>query len=343
MKEIEWLCSLLVSAMYAGLFVTYNEGHFSRCEGPPRTRPVFRLICTWFLVILSSSSRLIGFRFFWTRLTNRFLRIRRVVRLIILVEQAITLLRGISVSFISLWYEVYQRSGKGFPSLARECWLGKCWKKSILALQHQYPERDESFRPEMKECLQSVDILEKAIVLWCCTKFGMRLGKRCLLMKDGHNHRYLFVYQGSSYRGVGFPASKGRFPQTRLDCSSVKFPGRGEELHLDKRCIHLACGLPTMANVQSVDGLSGRLTSALCNPPGMYSMGNSFMTGKGCEALNIPTFIIALSKIQHFVGVNVFLQTLIKFTILPMIPASFKYMLSTSTSRKPICTWYLTI
>ena len=185
MKGIEWLCSLLVSAMYAGLFVTYNEGHFSSCEGPPRTRPVFRLICTWFLVILSSLSRLIGLRFFWTRLVNRFLRIRRVVRLIILVEQAITLLRGISV-LSSLWYED-QRSWKGFPSLARECWLGKFWKKSILVFQHQYPERDENFRPEMKECLQSVDILEKAIVLWCCTKFGMRFGKRCLLMKDGHN------------------------------------------------------------------------------------------------------------------------------------------------------------
>ena len=68
------------------------------------------------------------------------------------------------------------------------------------------------------------------------------------------------------------------------------------------------------------------------------------MTGNGCEAYNIlTTYPIALSKIQHPVGVNIFLQTLIKFTIFPMIPASFEYILSTSTSRKPICTWYLTI
>ena len=34
--ESEWYCSLLLSAMYAGLFAL-NEGHFFYCEGPPCT------------------------------------------------------------------------------------------------------------------------------------------------------------------------------------------------------------------------------------------------------------------------------------------------------------------
>ena len=53
-KDLEWLSSLLVSAMYAGLFVTYNEGGFSRRERPPCTRLAFRSICIWLLIILSS-------------------------------------------------------------------------------------------------------------------------------------------------------------------------------------------------------------------------------------------------------------------------------------------------
>ena len=53
-KDLEWLSSLLVSAMYAGLFVTYNEGGFSRRERPPCTRLAFRSICIWLLIILNS-------------------------------------------------------------------------------------------------------------------------------------------------------------------------------------------------------------------------------------------------------------------------------------------------
>ena len=203
MRDFEWLCSLSVSAMYAGLFVTYNEGQIFRCEGLPCTAPlpiwvVFGLLVFKLIVICESNSSW----FFWTRLETRFLRIRRVVRLIISIEQAITLLRGIFVSF-SLWYEVYQRSGKGFPSLARECWLGKSWKKSILAFQHQYPERDESFRPELKQWLhRSVDVRERAIVLRCCGKiFGTRPDEGCLLTKDGHNRQLVTLCQ-ESYCGT---------------------------------------------------------------------------------------------------------------------------------------------
>ena len=251
---------MLVSAMYAGLFVTYNEGGFSRRERPPCTRLAFRSICIWLLIILSSLC--ISGPFFWTRLNTRFLRlrIRRVVRLIISIEQAITLLRGIFVSF-SLWYEVYQRSGKGFPSLARECWLGKSWKKSILAFQHQYPERDESFRPELKECLQSVDILEKAIVLWCCTKFGMRLGKRCLLMKDGHNRQFASLCQESYCGGVCRSTLAKRDPQ-RLECSTAESGVRGERFYWDNRFI--------MAAMSGDDDLPGPLTSSLRLFIGIY-------------------------------------------------------------------------
>ena len=167
MREFEWCCSLLVSAMYAGLFVTHNEGHFFRCEGLPCTAPlpiwfVFGLLVFKLIVICESISSCD----FWTRLMNKFLRIRRVYGWISSIEQAMTLLCGIFVLF-SFWYK-YWKSETRVSSLAKE-WPGKSWKKSILAFQHQYLEKDESFRPEMKECLQSVDILEKAIVLWCCT------------------------------------------------------------------------------------------------------------------------------------------------------------------------------
>ena len=198
--------------MYAGLFVTYNEGQFSRCERPPCTRLAFRSICIWLLIILSSLC--ISGRFFWTRLKTRFLRIRRVVRLIISIEQAITLLRGIFVSF-SLWYELYQRSGDGSPSLARECWPGKSWKERFLAFQHQSPERDESFRPELKQWLhRSVDVRERAIVLRCCGKiFGTRPDEGCLLTKDGHNRQLVTLCQESYCGGVHRSTLTKRPPQ----------------------------------------------------------------------------------------------------------------------------------
>ena len=57
----EWFCSLLLSAMYAGLF-TFNEGHFFYCEGPPCTCTAFLSVCIWFLVKLSPFSSPIRFR-----------------------------------------------------------------------------------------------------------------------------------------------------------------------------------------------------------------------------------------------------------------------------------------
>ena len=59
MRESEWCCFLLVSAMYAGLFVTHNEGHFFRCEGRPCTAPlpiwfVFGLLVFKLIVICES-------------------------------------------------------------------------------------------------------------------------------------------------------------------------------------------------------------------------------------------------------------------------------------------------
>ena len=56
----EWYCSLLQSAMYAGVS-TLNEGHFLYCEGPPCTCPAFLSVCIWFLVILSPVYSLIRF------------------------------------------------------------------------------------------------------------------------------------------------------------------------------------------------------------------------------------------------------------------------------------------
>ena len=61
MRELEWCCFLLVSAMYAGSFVTHNEGHFFRCEGLPCTAPlliwfVFGLLVFKLIVICESNS-----------------------------------------------------------------------------------------------------------------------------------------------------------------------------------------------------------------------------------------------------------------------------------------------
>ena len=74
----------------------------------------------------------------------------------------------------------------------------------------------------------------------CFDYTGARLDNKHLSVKHGHNHWCLFVYQGSDGRGVGQSASKGRFPQALLDCSSVESLGRGEELYLDRRCIHVS-------------------------------------------------------------------------------------------------------
>ena len=164
-------------------------------------------------------------------------------------------------------------------------------------------------------------------------------------MKYGHNHWCLFVYQGSDGRGVGQSASKGRFPQTLLDCSSVESLGRGEELYLDRRCIHESAwttnygefterGRPLRSvNVSSLllqwDVLDGN------HPPPM--------TGEGCEALNILIPYLALSKVQLHVGINILHGASIKLPPVPMISAVFEYMLSTPPSRIPCCTWFQTI
>ena len=56
----EWYCSLLQSAMYAGVS-TLNEVHFLYCEGPPCTCPAFLSVCIWFLVLLNPVYGLIRF------------------------------------------------------------------------------------------------------------------------------------------------------------------------------------------------------------------------------------------------------------------------------------------
>ena len=134
--------------MYAGLFVTYNEGQIFRCEGLPCTAPlpiwvVFGLLVSKLIVICES----IWSCDFWTRLMNKFLRIRRVYRWTSSIEQAITLLRGIFVSLLP--GVIIGNVGKDPPLWQKSTWLGKSWKKSFLAFQHQSPERDESFRPEL--------------------------------------------------------------------------------------------------------------------------------------------------------------------------------------------------
>ena len=152
------------------------------------------------------------------------------------------------------------------------------------------------------------------------------------------------MYQGSDGRGVGQSASKGRFPQTLLDCSSVESLGRGEELYLDRRCIHVSAwttnygefterGRPFRSvNVSSLllqwDVLDG-------NPPPP-------MTGEGCEALNIFILYLALSKVQLHVGINILHGASIKLPPEPMISVIFEYMLSTPASM-PFRTWYQTI
>ena len=63
------------------------------------------------------------------------------------------------------------------------------------------------------------------------------------------------------------------------------------------------------------------------------------LTGKGCEALNIYTTILyALSKIQLFVGMNKFPETLVKVLLFPKISWSIGHILNTS-SGTPIRVW----
>ena len=120
-----------------------------------------------------------------------------------------------------------------FSPLARGCSSstsrleGTIWDK----IRHN-PGLSARSGAELKRRSHFVKVVSKwqrMVAQLCFDYTGARLDNKPLPVKDGHTHWYLFVYQGSSYRGVGFPAPKGRFPQTRLDCSSVEFPGRGEE------------------------------------------------------------------------------------------------------------------
>ena len=155
-----------------------------------------------------------------------------------------------------------------------------------------------------------MDILEKAIVLWCCTKFRMRLGKRCLLTKDGHNRQFASLCQESYCGGVCRSTLAKRAPQ-RLDCSTAESGIRGERFYWDNRF--------TMAAMQGDVDLSGPLTSSFRLFTGIYLAPN-IMTGNGCEAYNILiTYLLALSKIQLCVGMNGFPETWVKVLLFPKI------------------------
>ena len=142
----------------------------------------------------------------------------------------------------------------------------------------------------------SLDIWEKAFVLWCCINIGKRLDKRCLLTKDGHNRQFATLCQESYCGGVRRSTLAKRVPQ-RLDCSPAELGDRGERLYWNYRL--------TMAAMQGVDDLTGPLMSSFRLFIGTYLAQNT-MT-ESCEASNIYIPTLALSKIQHSVGVNVFL------------------------------------
>ena len=143
-----------------------------------------------------------------------------------------------------------RRNEMRFSPLARGCssstsrWEGTIWDKNPAL-----PGVGSSFGAKLKQNSPPVEIVSKRRrtgAQLCCDhkekniNTGARPDDKHLLVKYGHNHWCLFVYQGSDGRGVGQSAPKGRFPQTLLDCSSVESLGRGEELYLDRRCIHVS-------------------------------------------------------------------------------------------------------
>ena len=177
-------------------------------------------------------------------------------------------------------------------------------------------------------------IWERAVVLWCCIKIGTRPDEGCLLTKDGHNRQLVTLCQESYCGGVHRSTLTKRLPQ-RLCCSLSAEPGDpGERSHWNNRS--------SMTAMQGADDLSGLLPSAFRLFTGTYLAQNP-MTGKCCEASNIFVPYLALSKVQHHVGIDVLLGAWIKLPLYLMISAIFEYWLSTPASGMPFCTWCQTI
>ena len=217
--------------------------------------------------------------------------------------------------------------------------------------QHRYPDLGESPGLELNRSALTVNSGSKqrrTLAFWCCKQIGTRLDSKHVSVTHGHNYWYVcFAYQESGDWGTGcYVLVLRRHPHGRSYCSSVESDDLGKGLHLRKRYIHLGRGIPAIANMQSMDHsgvlmsglsysfeytarLSFRTRNSMENPP--------LLTGKGCEASNIYiTFSIALSEIQHHVGMDVFLETSINFPLFPMIPAILVYLLSTRALGMPL-------
>ena len=295
--------------MYAGTLFTgnvLNKGDFLYREGRPCTAPSFG----WFIFGLVIKLEVIYGPFtafyHWTRLKVMHLRFWRSYWMGQFSRASYNLTLGY-LHVVSSWYS----SGKveeGSSLLAKRR-LDEIWKKNILAFQHQSPEWDDSSRPGLKKWLhRSLDFWERAFVLWCCIEIGTRLGKRCLLTKDGHNRQFVTLCQESYCGGVHRPTLAKRPPQ-RLCCSPPAEPGnRGER--------------SSMTAMRGADNLSGLLTSSLRLFIGTYLAQNS-MTGS-CEALNIIT---------TYPLPNGFPETLVKVLLFPKLSSSIEHIPNTPAGK----------
>ena len=163
-------------------------------------------------------------------------------------EQAVTWLMGIFILLCLRGRRWRRRNEMRFSPLARGCssstsrWEGTIWDKNPalpgVGCSFGAKLRRIHIQWKLYRCGEGLGLSCAVIIKEKIINTGARPDDKHLLVKYGHNHWCLFVYQGSDGRGVGQSASKGRFPQTLLDCSSVESLGRGEELYLDRRCIH---------------------------------------------------------------------------------------------------------
>ena len=230
-----------------------------------------------------------------------------------------------------------------FSPLARGCssstsrWEGTIWDE----IQHT-PRLSASSEAEVKQRSHHVKLASK----WrrigahlCCDYTGMGPGNMHSL-----TYMAITVCVFMCIGGVRSAASLMRLqrcviPQdASIACLSC-LVARLETLFLEMLYLHRDMVWNTSCStykeqrcpVPALLSDSGEVTTNDRNPPSPYGW-------KGCEASNIFVPYLALSKVQHHVGIDVLLEAWIRLPLYPMISDILEYWLSTPASGMPLCT-----
>ena len=197
-------------------------------------------------------------------------------------EQAVTWLMGIFISLALRGRRWRRRNEMRFSPLARGCssstsrWEGTIWDKNPAL-----PGVGSSFGAKLKQIHIQWKLYRsgEGLGLSCAViikekniNTGARPDDKHLLVKYGHNHWCYLCIRGATVEALASQLQKGVFRRRSWIAHPSSLSVVARNYIWTDAVFTRVRGLPTMANLQSEDGLLGPLTSVLCYSNGMYSM-----------------------------------------------------------------------